>query len=114
MRKNKETYVEKLISPFLITVISFVGFISYIFFYFNDANSAYLTLIPSIISLLSILLIFRSRLRGAGQVCDSESITHDEKLEKRQRQKDRDANYFGSIIFVLSAIYIVFPEVLKL
>ena len=111
MNASHETVTEKIISPFLITVISFCGFMFYIYCYVKGIDSAYLTATPSAIAFLATLLMLRSKIRSIRKIPDN-ADTREANLERSQRRKDADAHYFGMIIFILAAIYIVFVELI--
>jgi|GEM_PF-5025237 len=118
MQIRQETLLEKIISPMPITCICFVGFMAYIYVYIKNLAQPDLNILMTIIIILSFLLVFRGRFRSIftkGNVfrVSKRGIlsTPNEIFERHQRQKDKDSQYFGSIIFILSAMYLLFLEV---
>ncbi len=118
---RKVTLIERLIAPLPVTALCFIGFMVYIYVYINNLAQPDLTVLTSILILLSALLIFRPRIRNIFSSNDGFTVnktsvlpTPNEVIERRQKQIDEDARYFGYIIFVLSAMYLVFIEVVAL
>lgn len=118
MNLRKETFIEKALSPIVIVIICFLGFMAYIYVYVKKLAEPDLNILISCVILLSGLLMFRSFIRkiyktGRRFSINSKSLlpTPDAVIERQQKQKDADAKYFGTIIFILSVMYIVFIEV---
>jgi len=116
---RKETFIEKIVAPLPITSICFLGFMFYIYVYVKKLAEPDLGVLSAGLILLGTLLIFRSRIRSIfskktsfSQTKKSILPTPDEVIERLQRQKDADARYFGYIIFILSAMYLLFLEVI--
>jgi len=118
MQIRQETIFEKVISPLPITCVCFFGFMAYIYVYIQQLAQPDLSFIISLVIALSCLLMFRGRFRPLfckGNIFRASKVailsTPDETFERYQRQKDKDARYFGMIIFILSAMYLLFLEV---
>ena len=119
--ESKDSFFERVVTPFSITVTAFLGFCIYIFEYLFSAIQVNLIIVSSVICFLGGLLIFRKHLR---LVCKTNKKPHfkktrsniietpDEIRERKQRRIDQDSYYYGMIIFILSSMYLVFLEVI--
>lgn len=112
MNTNKEKISERLIKPAFIVPLSVTCFMAYIWCYMENTDGLCFIIMPVLSTLLATLLIFRPYIRGAKDLQFVKGADNRDR-ERQQRRQDKSANYYGSIIFVLSVVYICFIEVIN-
>ena len=118
MIKTRVTWFERLIAPAPITTICFLGFIVYVVEFAFGGDPIFLTSVSLAITVMAVLLMSRPYIRQKRtsrakfkKYTSAIMDTPDEVIERQQKRIDKDATYFGSIIFILSAMYMMFAEI---